>query len=110
MFHQPATGGGGAVQHALSEGSAAQDINITKSSASTLRVVNLRFQVSQHSRDEELIRSFIGYKGCGRYYSLKGSQLRGDFVVTSLPDILNKINPFFRDYPIIGVKSKDFQS
>jgi hypothetical protein len=60
--------------------------------------------------------------GCGRYYSLKGSQLRplaakaggypegfGDFVVTSLPDILNKINPFFRDYPIIGVKSKDFQ-
>lgn len=73
-------------------------------------MVNLRFQVSQHSRDEELIRSFIGYMGCGRYYSLKGSQLRGDFVVTSLPDILNKINPFFRNYPIIGVKSKDFQS
>jgi hypothetical protein len=86
-------------------------INITKSSASkTGFLVNLRFQVSQHSRDEELIRSFIGYMGCGRYYSLKGSQLRGDFVVTSLPDILNKINPFFRNYPIIGVKSKDFQS
>jgi len=51
--------------------------------------------------------------GCGRYYSLKGSKLRGDFVVTSLPDILNKINPFYSlrsDYPIIGVKSKDFQS
>jgi hypothetical protein len=56
------------------------------------------------------MRSFIGYMGCGRYYSLKGSQLRGDFVVTSLSDILNKINPFFRDYPIVGVKSKDFQS
>jgi hypothetical protein len=86
-------------------------INITKSSASkTGFLVNLRFQISQHSRDEELIRSFIGYLGCGRYYSLKGSQLRVDFVVTSLSDILNKINPFFRDYPILGVKSKDFQS
>lgn len=50
--------------------------------------------------------------GSGRYYPFKGSQPRpkGDFFVTRLPDILNKINPFFRDYPIIGVKSKDFQS
>ena len=72
--------------------------------------VNLRFQISQHSRDEVLMRRFIDYMGCGQYYSLKGEgQFKGDLVVSRLPDIINKIKPFFSEYPILGVKSKDFQ-
>lgn len=86
------------------------NINITKNVASkTGFIVNLRFQVSQDSRDEILLRSLIQYMGCGRYYSLDGIQRRGDFVVTKLEDILNKIIPFFLDYPILGKKSLDFR-
>jgi hypothetical protein len=84
-------------------------IYISKSSAyKTGFSVNLRFQISQHTRDEVLMRSFIDYFGCGQYYFLKAGQLRGDFVVTRLPDIMNKIKPFFTKYPILGVKSQDF--
>lgn len=86
-------------------------INMSKSSAyKTGFSVNLRFQISQHSRDEVLMRRLIDYMGCGQYYSLKGEgQFKGDFVVSRLPDIMNKIKPFFSEYPILGVKSKDFQ-
>lgn len=32
-----------------------------------------------------------------------------DFKVTKFYDITNKIIPFFQKYPILGVKSKDFE-
>lgn len=86
-------------------------INMIKSFAyKTGFSVNLRFQISQHSRDEVLMRRLIDYMGCGQYYSLKGEgKFKGDLVVSRLPDIINKIKPFFSEYPILGVKSKDFQ-
>jgi len=85
-------------------------INVSNNSASkTGYLVSLRFQLSQHLRDEKLLKSFIDYFGCGQYYSLKGSQSRGDFVVTKLSDILNIIIPFYLNNPIIGLKAYDFQ-
>jgi LAGLIDADG endonuclease len=87
------------------------NINVVKnSSTKTGYLVNLRFQLSQHLRDENLLKSFIDYFGCGRYYTVEGVQSRGDFVVTRLSDILNKIIPFYLNYPIMGIKAKDFQS
>ena len=47
---------------------------------------------------------------CGRYYSLEKVGInRGDFFVTKISDILNKIIPFFDNYPLVGIKSKAFQ-
>jgi len=87
------------------------NINIVKnSSTKTGYLVNLRFQLSQHLRNENLLKSFIDYFGCGKYYTVEGVQSRGDFVVTRLSDILNKIIPFYLNYPIMGIKAKDFQS
>lgn len=83
-------------------------INISKSSANRLGFqVSLKFTLTQPFRDELLLKSFIDYLGCGRVE--KQRDLRVDFVVTKFSDIEKKIIPFFNKYPIIGVKSKDFE-
>jgi hypothetical protein len=80
---------------------------IPKSKAKTGFTVTLCLQITQHSRDAELVKGLIGYLGCGRYfYDSKGEGV--DFLVTRLPDISEKIIPFFTKYPIEGVKAKDF--
>lgn len=66
----------------------------------------LAFKINQHERDEQLIRSFISYFGCGNYYSGNG---RGDFKVTKFRDISSIIVPFFKENPIVGIKSLDFE-
>lgn len=83
-------------------------INIAKSSScKTGSRVWSSFQITQHSRDVELMKAFIEYLGCGNYY-LKTKQDVGDFVVSGLSDITAKIIPFFKKYPIVGVKALDF--
>jgi len=67
----------------------------------------LVFSVSQHSRDEGLMRDLINYLGCGNYYpNLKVD--KGEYVVVRFNDIESKIIPFFNKYPIGGVKALDF--
>ena len=69
--------------------------------------VTLVFQVTQHSRDEELIKSLISIFCCG-YYGLRSTKNHGDFLVTAFGDIHDRIIPFFHKYEIRGVKAHDF--
>lgn len=69
--------------------------------------MGLCFQLTQNLRDEVLLKSFIDFFGCG-YFSVS-SDGTGNFRCTKLEDIHSKIIPFFRSYPVIGVKSKDFE-
>ena len=86
------------------------NVNISRNSRyKTGYLVTLRFQLSQHLRDEKLLISLIDYFGCGQYYSLKDTHSRGDFVVTKLSDILNIIIPFYLKNPLVGLKAYDFQ-
>jgi len=55
--------------------------------------VRLRFQISQHSRDEALLKSFIEYFDYGNYYP-RSSQNVGNLVVTNFSYIHSKILPF----------------
>lgn len=69
--------------------------------------VRLKFKVTQHSRDTELIKSIIKYLDCG----IIATDPRGpavEIVVSKLKDITEKIIPFFDKSPIIGVKSLDY--
>ena len=68
----------------------------------------LRFSLSQHYRDSELLQSFVNYLGCGRLYR---SSTRNDvnFIVSVFSDINDKIIPFFKEYPLIGVKKENFE-
>ena len=53
-----------------------------------------RFKITQHSRDEVLMKRLEEYLGCGRYYSKSNKDL-GDFVVSRLSDITDMIIPLF---------------
>jgi len=44
--------------------------NIYKSEKSILgEAVKLKFKITQHSRDEQLLQRLISYLGCGNYYN-----------------------------------------
>lgn len=64
-----------------------------------------RFSANQHSRDLDLIKSFIEYLGCGRISRSKFVEFR----VSKLSDLKNIIIPFFSKYLIEGVKELDFK-
>jgi len=83
-------------------------VNVHKSSTTkTGFQIRLLFDLVQHSRDNELIRSFIEYFKCGIFYSPKGS-MAGRFQVSNFSDIVDKILPFFQKHKIMGEKGKDF--
>ena len=81
-------------------------IQIKKSASSKIGfVVLLEFQLAQHNRDINLMKSFINYLDCGIIYEQNQIVI---FKVSKFSDINNKIIPFFIKYPIVGVKYNDF--
>ena len=68
-------------------------------------IVRLELNISQHFRDEQLIRSLIKYFECG---TIQKNGENFDFRVTKIRDIIQKIIPFFQKYSILGVKALDF--
>lgn len=62
------------------------DISVVKS-----RNVEMRFRVTQHTRDEALLVSLISYLGCGHYS--KGNNY-GQYKTSKFSDIAHKIIPF----------------
>lgn len=82
-------------------------IDIYKSKTKLGEAVKLTFQITQHNRDEQLMKSFIGFFGCGRV-ATRSNVMTVDFIVTKFGDLTDKVIPFFKKFPVIGVKSKDF--
>ena len=83
--------------------------NIYKSEKSILgEAVKLKFKITQHSRDEQLLQRLISYLGCGNYYNSHLNKEWGDFIVSGFSDITELIIPFLDKYPIFGIKSFDF--
>jgi len=66
------------------------------------------FTITQHSRDEQLMKSLVNYWGFGRYVARDGEH--GELLVTDIEAVTNKVIPLFSQYPIVGIKSKDFHS
>jgi|SRR6185312_8671884 len=84
-------------------------IKISKSNThKTGYSVGLRFFITQHIRDEQLLMNFKEYFGCGEYKQRKGF-LAGDFNVNKISDISDIIIPFLSKYPIYGIKANDFK-
>lgn len=79
-------------------------IRDSKSSQTDGRV-SLTFALIQHSRDEFLMKSLVDYFGFGKAYTYKNYT---EFKSRSLEDNFEKVIPFFKNYPILGVKSLDF--
>lgn len=68
--------------------------------------VFLHFDITQHNRDDLLLRSFIEYFNCGNVYK-HSSDNAIVFKVSKFYDITEKIVPFFLNYPLLGIKSLD---
>jgi LAGLIDADG endonuclease len=69
-------------------------ISISKSAHKVGFHVQLVFLITQHSRDEQLMRSLISYFGCGHYVPRNNKDF-GEFMVRNFEDINLKIIPFF---------------
>ena len=82
-------------------------IELFKSATKTGQAVRLNFYLTQHIRDEELMRRLIVFWGCGNLQSKAGKTVV-NFVARKYSDLTDKIIPFFKKYPILGEKSKDF--
>jgi hypothetical protein len=82
-------------------------VNIAKSKTySSGFQVKLIFQLTQHSRDESLLRSLVQYFNCGNVTKNRDAF---DYRVTKFVDIVDIIIPFFNNYPTLGIKAKDFK-
>ena len=86
-------------------------IEVDKSSKYQIGLnIRLIFQVTQHTRDKKLLKSFISYFECGRLETkMAGKTSWCNFCVTKISDNYEKIIPFFRKHhQILGVKFLDF--
>ncbi len=69
--------------------------------------VSLRFRISQHERDTQLMELIINYFLAGRLEKdFRSSVL--NLVISKFSDLNQKIIPFFNQYPIYGIKKLDF--
>jgi hypothetical protein len=68
--------------------------------------VQLEFNLTQHMRDEQLMKDIAKFFNCGSVYLNRESYV---YRVVSLSNIIEKIIPFFQNNPIHGVKYQDFQ-
>ena len=69
--------------------------------------VQLRFRISQHSRDLRLMEKIVEYFGSGKIYKY-GGKSAVSFTIVDFTDITNIIIPFFDKNPIIGIKLYDY--
>lgn len=69
--------------------------------------VQIVFQVAQHIRDEELMKSFVSYFKCGNYVRPVQKEW-GYFQCTKFSNNYDIIIQFCLKHPIRGVKAKDF--
>lgn len=70
--------------------------------------VKLKFQITQHSRDYLLMKSFENYLECGITREVV-KRPAYDFVVNKFSDIEDKIIPLFKNRPLQGVKALDLE-
>jgi len=80
-------------------------VKFIKSKTKLGEAVILCFKITQHSRDEQLMKRLIEYLDCGNIYRHKELI---DLQVTKFSDLINKVIPFFDKFPILGVKYEDF--
>lgn len=70
--------------------------------------VRIGFTLTQHSRDQALLKGLESFFEVGKFY-LRSNLLAGDFKVTRLEDLDEKILPFFKKYSFLGAKSLSFE-
>lgn len=79
-------------------------VSVLKSKAKLGETSWIRFILTQHTRDLNLMEILVSYFGCGK---INKDSKASYFVVQRLSDVRNIIIPFFDKHPLVGVKVKD---
>lgn len=83
------------------------DVRIPSTNSKLGYRVQLRFRISQHSRDLILMQKIVEYLGSGKIYKYAGKSAIS-LTIVDFKDITNILVPFFNENPIIGIKLYDF--
>jgi hypothetical protein len=66
------------------------------------------FSITQHDRDLNLLNLFSNVFNCGKLYH-RSKDSRCDFSVQNRVKIKQEIIPFFKEYPLVNIKTLDFE-
>lgn len=83
------------------------DVRIPSTNSKLGYRVQLRFRISQNSRDFILMEKIVEYLGSGKIYKYAGKSAVSLSIV-DFKDITYIIVPFFNENPIIGIKLYDY--
>ena len=83
------------------------DVRIPSTNSKLGYRVQLRFRISQHSRDSILMQKIVEYFGSGKIYKY-GGKFAVSLSIVDFTDITNIIVSFFNKNSIIGIKLYDY--
>ena len=83
------------------------DVRIPSTNSKLGYRVQLRFRISQHSKDLRLMEKIVEYFGSGKIYKY-GGKSAVSLTIVDFTDITNIIVPFFNKNPLIGIKLYDY--
>ncbi|ABU49446.1 hypothetical protein SNOGp09 (mitochondrion) [Parastagonospora nodorum SN15] len=83
------------------------DVRVPSTNSKLGYRVQLRFRISQHSRDLILMQKIVEYLGSGKIYKYAGKSSIS-LTIVDFKDITNILVPFFDENPIIGIKLHDY--
>lgn len=83
------------------------DVRIPSTNSKLGYRVQLRFRITQHSRDIRLMEKIVEYFGSGKIYKYNGRSAVS-LIIVDFTNITNVIIPFFNKNPIIGIKLYDY--
>lgn len=83
------------------------DVRIPSTNSKLGYRVQLRFRISQHSREIRLMEKIVEYFGSGKIYKYGGKSAIS-LTIVDFADITNIIIPFLDKNPIIGIKLYDY--
>ncbi|CAG8976710.1 hypothetical protein HYALB_00008465 [Hymenoscyphus albidus] len=84
------------------------DVRIPSTNSKLGYRVQLRFRITQHSRDMRLMEKIVEYLGAGKIYKYSAGKSALSLTIVDFTDITNIIVPFFNKNPIIGIKFYDY--
>jgi hypothetical protein len=97
----------------FAEGDSSFFVNLSKAKDTrTGYKITLMFRAAQHLRDLELLKLLVKYFNCGTIQLDKRTtriSLLANYTVTKLNDLYTILIPFFRQYPLMGIKQLDFE-
>jgi len=96
----------------FTEGNGSFIVDVLQESYTSGKTVKLNFQIIQNESDKELLSLIILYLNCGTIKIEEGSGLTSStrnkiITVTKFEDINNIIIPFFKKFPLQGIKRLD---